>query len=200
MEKDRASLYRFLSIGFTYPEDNYSEIIEKAIELVNPSYSNLNKNGYKISGIRDLKKGLKELKSLKFEEWQGIYTSLFISNYPKTPLHPYESFYKEGIISGATADRVNELYQSCGLEIFDEREFPDYLIFELEFAAFLIENSEGCKPIIKEFFIDHLFSWIFNFFDDVIKYEQTPLFYRALSKIGETFLSKEKKNLEVLNE
>lgn len=200
MEKDRASLYRFLSIGFTYPEDNYSEIIEKAIELVNPSYSNLNKNGYKISGIRDLKKGLKELKSLKFEEWQGIYTSLFISNYPKTPLHPYESFYKEGIISGATADRVNELYQSCGLEIFDEREFPDYLIFELEFAAFLIENSEGCKPIIKEFFIDHLFSWIFNFFDDVIKYEQTPLFYRALSKIGETFLVKEKKNLEVLNE
>ncbi|WP_051904451.1 TorD/DmsD family molecular chaperone [Hippea jasoniae] len=200
MEKDRASLYRFLSIGFTYPEDNYSEIIEKAIELVNPSYSNLNKNGYKISGIRDLKKGLKELKSLKFEEWQGIYTSLFISNYPKTPLHPYESFYKEGIISGATADRVNELYQSCGLEIFDEREFPDYLIFELEFAAFLIENSEGCKPIIKEFFVDHLFSWIFNFFDDVIKYEQTPLFYRALSKIGETFLVKEKKNLEVLNE
>ncbi len=193
MKEDRIAMYRFLGIGFTYPEEKFEEIIQKSIDLVSKSYTNLNKNGYKLTGIKNLKRGLKELMELRFEEWQAEYTSLFIANYPKTPLHPYESFYKEGIVGGDISEMLDSIYKSCGLEIFDEREMPDYLVFELEFASFLIENDKTCKPLFEEFFFNHLFDWVPKFFEDVINFENSPLFYKALSEIGLTFLNKEKK-------
>jgi len=201
MEKDRAVMYRFLSIGFTYPEEEFREIITKSIKMVSESYTKLNKDGYKLKGIKNLKKGLKELSSLKFEEWQAEYTSLFIANFPKTPLHPYESFYKEGIVGGDISETLDTIYRSCGLEIFDKRELPDYIVFELEFAAFLIDNSKPCKPLFEEFFFNHLFEWATDFFEDVINFENSPLFYKSLGEIGITFLNKEKKILkEILYE
>jgi len=193
MKEDRIAMYRFLGIGFTYPEEKFEEIIQKSIDLVSKSYTNLNKEGYKLTGIKNLKRGLKELMDLKFEEWQAEYTSLFIANFPKTPLHPYESFYKEGIVGGDISEMLDNIYKSCGLEVFDEREVPDYLVFELEFASFLIGNDKTCKPLFEEFFFNHLFEWVPNFFEDVINFENSPLFYRALSEIGLTFLNKEKK-------
>ena len=193
MKEDRIAMYRFLGIGFTYPEEKFEEIIQKSIDLVSKSYTNLNKNGYKLTGIKNLRKGLKELMELRFEEWQAEYTSLFIANFPKTPLHPYESFYKEGIVGGDISEMLDSIYKSCGLEIFDEREMPDYLVFELEFASFLIENDKTCKPMFEEFFFNHLFDWVPKFFEDVINFENSPLFYKALSEIGLTFLNKEKK-------
>ncbi|AEA33471.1 TorD/DmsD family molecular chaperone [Hippea maritima] len=201
MKDDRIAMYRFLSICFTYPEENFSEVIQKAIQMIKQSYTNLNENGYKLTGIRNLKQGLKEMEKLSLHQWQGVYTGLFIANFPKTPFHPYESFYKDGLVGGEVSDQLNEVYKSCGLEIFDEREFPDYLPFELEFGAFLLENEEACKPAFAEFFFDHLFSWVFNFFDDLNKDKKVPLFYRSLSQIGTTFLTKEQKVLkELLNE
>ncbi len=201
MEKDRIALYKFLSIGFTYPEISFDEIMEKSIELVSKSYTNLNKKGYKLTGIKNLKKGLKELSSAGLGEWQGIYTSLFISNIPRTPLHPYESFYKEGLLVSESSDELNEIYSSCGVEIFDDKEFPDIVNFELEFASFIIENQSGCLPIFKVFFREHLFSWIFDFFNDVEQYKETPLFYLSLAQIGKNFLKKEQKIMEeILNE
>ncbi len=193
MREDRIAMYRFLGIGFTYPEDKFEEIIQKSIDLVSKSYTNLNKEGYKLTGIKNLKKGLKELTEMKFEEWQAAYTSLFIANFPKTPLHPYESFYKEGIVGGDISEMLDNIYKSCGLEVFDDREMPDYLVFELEFASFLIENDKTCKPLFEEFFFNHLFDWVPNFFEDVINFEGSPLFYKALSEIGLAFLNKEKK-------
>ena len=157
------------------------------------SYTALNKEGYKLTGIKNLKNGLKKLSSIPFEEWQAKYTSLFIANFPKTPLHPYESFYKEGIVGGEISDMLDNIYKSCGLEIFDDREMPDYIVFELEFAAFLVENDTSCKPLFEEFFFNHLFDWALNFFEDVINFNSSPLFYEALSEIGTTFINKEKK-------
>ncbi|WP_025209601.1 TorD/DmsD family molecular chaperone [Hippea sp. KM1] len=200
-KEDRIALYRFLGICFTYPQENFSEIIHKAIEMAKQPYRNLHDHGYKITGIRNLKHGLDELSKLTLNEWQGIYTGLFIANYPKTPLHPYESFYKDGLVGGEVSDQLNEIYKSCGLEIFDEREFPDYLTFELEFGAFLLENEENCKPIFAQFFFDHLFEWIFSFFDDLTNTKEAPLFYKSLAQIGNSFLTKEQKVLkELLNE
>ncbi len=193
MKEDRIALYRFLSIGFTYPEKDFSDIVQRGIELMSKSYTSLNKKGYKLTGIKNLRKGLKELSNMPFEDWQAKYTSLFIANFPTTPLHPYESFYKEGIVGGEISEMLDNIYKSCGLEIFDDREMPDYLVFELEFAAFLIENDESCKPLFEEFFFNHLFNWVPKFFEDVINFNNSPLFYEALSEIGITFLNREKK-------
>ncbi len=198
MREDRIALYRFLSIGFTYPEKRFEDVIKKSIEMVAPSYTNLKKEGYRLSGIKKLKSGLKELLQSGLDEWQAAYTSLFIANYPKTPLHPYESFYKEGVVGGDISEMMDRIYKSCGLEIFDEREFPDYIVFEFEFAAFLIEYEESCKPMFEEFFFNHLFEWVPNFLEDVINFGKTPLFYKALSEIGLTFLNHEKRVLKEL--
>ncbi len=198
MENDRAAMYKFLSIGFTYPDEGIGDILTKSIELISKHYTELNKNGYKLTGIKKLKKGLNELVNIKPEEWQGIYTSLFISNYPATPLHPYESFYKEGLLVSESSDEIAEIYKSCGVEIFDDKEFPDLINLELEFASFIVENGEGCLPVYRDFFMEHLFSWIFNFFDDVEKYENIPLFYLSLAHMGNLFLQKEKKIIEGL--
>ncbi len=201
MLEDRISMYKFLSIGFTYPQEGFDEILNKSVEFISNSYTNLNKNGYRISGIKNLKQSLKTLTDKKLDEWQGIYTSLFISGYPKTPLHPYESFYKEGLLVSESSDEIAQIYQDCGIEIFDEKEFPDFITFELEFASFIIENQQGCLPVFKEFFFEHLFTWIFDFFSDVQNYKETPVFYNSLAHIGEGFLKKEQKLLEgVINE
>ncbi len=198
MKEDRIALYKFLSIGFTYPDEGFEDVIIKSLNLISKPYTNLNKEGYRLSGIRKLKKGLKELSKSGLEEWQGIYTSLFISNYPQTPLHPYESFYKEGLLVSDSSDELAEIYKNCGVEIFDEKEFPDIINLELEFASFIIENQDGCLPVFKEFFTDHLFSWIFDFLNDTEQYEDTPLFYSSLARIGNLFLQKEKKIIEEL--
>ncbi len=193
MKENRIALYRFLSIGFTYPEKDFSDIIQKSIELMSKSYTALNKESYKLTGIKNLRKGLKELSNIPYEEWQAKYTSLFISNFPTTSLHPYESFYKQGIVGGEISEMLDNIYKSCGLEIFDDREMPDYLVFELEFAAFLIENEKSCKPLFEEFFFNHLFDWAPKFFEDVMNFSSSPLLYKALSEIGVTFINKEKK-------
>ena len=193
MKEDRAAMYKFLSIGFTYPQEGFSEILNKSVQLMSEHYTRLNKQGYRLSGIKKLKSGLKELSKLKTDNWQEIYTSLFVSNFPKTPLHPYESFYKEGLLVSESSDEIVEIYKDCGVEIFDDKEFPDLINLELEFASFIVENQEGCLPVYNEFFNNHLFSWIFDFFKDVEGYKKTPLFYSSLAKIGNLFLQKEKK-------
>lgn len=201
MKENRIALYKFLSIGFTYPNDGFKEILQKSVELISKAYTALNKDNYRITGIKNLKQGIKEITDMSLEEWQGIYTSLFISGFPKTPLHPYESFYKEGLLVSDSSNEVSEIYNNCGVEIFDNKEFPDFISLEMEFAAFIIENQEGCLPVFRAFFFDHLFSWVFNFFNDVINYKDAPLLYRSLSNIGSCFLKKEKNILRrVANE
>ncbi len=198
MIEDRITLYRFLGIAFTYPQEGFMEILKKSIELISSSYTNLNKHGYRITGIKHLKDSLKELENMKIDQWQGLYTTLFISGYPTTPLHPYESFYKEGLLVSQSSDELIDIYESCGVEIFDNKEFPDFISFEMEFASFIIENENGCKPVFRQFFFDHLFSWIFDFFDDTQKYKETHQFYKSITQIGDGFLKKEQKILEKL--
>ena len=198
MKENRIALYKFLSIGFTYPNDGFKDVLQKSVGLISEPYTKLNKNSYRITGIKNLKQGIKEITTMGLEEWQGIYTSLFISGFPKTPLHPYESFYKEGLLVSESSDEISETYGSCGIEIFDNKEFPDFISFELEFAAFIIENQEECLPVFQTFFFNHLFSWIFDFFDDVKNHKDTPLLYKSLSNIGSSFLRKEKNILRRL--
>ncbi len=198
MKEHRVAMYRFLSIGFTYPKEGFCEIMNRALEMVRESYSLLNSNGYKIVGIQNLKKGLKSLQNMEPEELEALYTSLFISNYPKVPLHPYESFYKGGLLVSEATDSIRELYEECGVEVFDDREFPDIISLELEFASFLVEHEISCKPVFDGFFNEHLFSWIFDFFKDLSSYSKTPLFYKALSSMGSTFLKREQKQIKRL--
>ncbi len=193
MEKDRAAIYKFLSIGFAYPEEGFDDILARSIALLSPHYTNLNEYGYRISGIKNIKKGLGELSSRGLNEWKAIYTSLFISNFPTTPLHPYESFYKEGLLVSDSSEQVARLYGDCGITIFDSKEFPDIINLELEFASFIIENRKGCLPVYKDFFENHLFTWIFDFFKDIEEYSETPLFYTSLAHMGTSFLKKEQK-------
>ncbi len=196
MKNDRIALYKFLSIAFTYPDEGFDQIMQKAVKLVSTHYRNLNKSGYKLSGIKGVKSALKELKQMSIHQWQGIYTSLFISNYPKTPLHPYESFYKDGLLISDSTDELREIYAECGVEVFNEKEFPDLVSLELEFASFIIENEKTCKPVFKSFFMEHLFAWMPKFFKDTYSYEGTHPFYKGIAQIGEKFLEKEKSVIE----
>ncbi len=196
MKEDRIAMYRFLSIAFTYPQEGFPQIMQQAIKLVSKHYRNLNKHGYRLSGIKTVKNALKELSNINIHKWQGIYTSLFISNYPKTPLHPYESFYREGLLISDSTEQVSRIYSECGVEVFSEKEFPDLISIELEFAGFLIEHQKTCMPVFERFFVEHLFAWVPSFFKDTINYEATHPFYRGIATIGERFLEKEKKVVE----
>ncbi|MFO0754704.1 MAG: molecular chaperone TorD family protein [Thermodesulfovibrionales bacterium] len=87
------------------------------------------------------------------EELQAEYTRLFINAYPSALCPPYESFYREGTVYGATSGDVEQVYLDNGLDYVFEGEPPDFLSVELDFLA--VTHDEAFLGRLKE--------WVFRF-------------------------------------
>jgi TorA maturation chaperone TorD len=123
---------------------------------------------------------LPELVEVGLEEWQGEYTRLFISGYPKTLCPPFESAYRQGGMGGSSAGDLEQLYRRVGLRSTDMP--ADFLGTMLECAAYLLDQgADRDEEIWSELWDEHLTRWVPRFARDLAEHSQLGL-YRALGR------------------
>jgi TorA maturation chaperone TorD len=139
------------------------------------------------------------------------YARLFVG--PGKHISPHESVHhkKEGVQSGQlwgelTAE-VKSIIESSGLEYKSEyKGLPDHISVELEFMQQVIlrEAQAGqadddktallCREHEKKFVDEHLFCWIPDFCEKVIKAAELS-FYREMARLTHRFIEFEKQEL-----
>ena len=123
---------------------------------------------------------LPELAETGLEEWQGEYTRLFISGYPKTLCPPFESAYRQGSMGGSAAGDLEQLYRRAGLQSTDMP--ADFLGTMLECAAYLLEQEAARdEDVWSELWDEHLSRWVPRFARDLAEHSRLGL-YRALGR------------------
>lgn len=129
---------------------------------------------------------LAELNTLPLERWQAEHTRLFVNGYPKTPCPPFESAYRQGNLGGSTTADLQGLYQRAGLHATEAP--ADYLGTQLEFAAYLLDASQGdtsadclVATLTAELWAEHLCRWLPRFAQDLHAQAELTL-YRALAE------------------
>jgi nitrate reductase assembly molybdenum cofactor insertion protein NarJ len=133
--------FRYFSLVFSYPtEDTLRQITE------------LSGNGNCAS-----MRSRQALCGVALEEIQAEYTRMFISAYPALICPPYESYYREGQVYGASSIEAREWYRTNGLDFMHEGEPPDHLSVELEFLALTGNRA----------FLQRLRQWIYKFSERV---------------------------------
>ena len=129
---------------------------------------------------------LPQLEELGLAEWQGEYTRLFITGYPKTLCPPFESAYRQRNMGGPVVTELEALYRRAGLRSTDMP--ADYLGTMLECAAHLLEQ-EGARDgeLWGDLWDGHLSRWVPQFARDLVEHSRLGL-YRALGgELGELF-------------
>ncbi len=203
----RSSIYGFLAA--VYRQELTSELLQQMKdhrfqEILSTLEIELN-NGF-------FKKPEKEL----LENLTVEYAYLFLG--PGKHISPHESVHhkKEGAQSGQlwgelTAE-VKRIIESSGLEY--KMEFtgmPDHISVELEFMQRVIlretqaweadddQTARLCLKNEKEFVDEHLFGWIPDFCEKVIKAAELP-FYREMAHLTHSFIEFEKQELNKLKD
>ncbi len=198
---ERAFLYRFLSLAFSYPtEEILSALISSFGDLERCLLSlNLNHNPQslreKISGA------LKDPKDI-----QGEYVALFETD-PKAPIR--ETSYeldKAGRRSAEMADLLG-FYRAFGLALSEGIE-PDSIVTELEFMSYLLQklyhlgeagDEEGIRitsEAVEKFLGGHLGRWYEVFCRSVVDSGVSSL-YSSLSRLLKDFLDMETEPIKV---
>ena len=144
------------------------------------------------------------------------YAYLFLG--PGKHISPHESVHhkKEGSQSGQlwgelTAE-VKRIIESSGLEYKSEfTGMPDHISVELEFMQHVVQRETQaweadddktallCLKNEKNFVDEHLFRWIPEFCEKVIKTAESP-FYREMARLTRSFIKFEKKELKRFEE
>jgi len=176
--EDKIIGYKLLSMAISYPEKEIAEAIDTGWLFTNLKevFNNLNnkKNLNLIDNLED------EYTSI--EDLQVIYTSIFDL---KIPL--YESHYV--VKSDKPEDRakfllsLEKLYLEEGVALAD-RDMPDYLPTELEFAHYL--SSEKKLEKLKYFENTHLKNWLPELNKKIEK--EDIKFYKNILKIIQNFV------------
>jgi TorA maturation chaperone TorD len=123
-----------------------------------------------------MRAGLHELSLLPLQQWQGEYTRLFVSGFPKTAAPPFESVYRHQAMHGPVVEQLHDLYRDAGLSI---GEMPaDYLGTQLEFAAHLAASDHPrAADWQARLWQNHLLKWLPRFIADLSQNSQL-LIYR----------------------
>jgi TorA maturation chaperone TorD len=144
------------------------------------------------------------------------YAYLFLG--PGKHISPHESVHhkKEGVQSGQlwgelTAE-VKRIIESSGLEYKSEfTGMPDHISVELEFMQHVVQREAQaweadddktallCLKNEKIFVDEHLFRWIPEFCEKVIKTAESP-FYREMARLTQSFIEFEKQELNKLED
>lgn len=116
--------------------------------------------------------------------------------------YPYESVYTsaERLIMQDARDQVLAEYRAKGLNTAQDLDLPeDHIAFELEFMAFLCQESNtaftaqepsgvlACLREEKKFLEHHLSNWVDRFCADIEKHADTD-FYKGLARITRGYL------------
>jgi TorA maturation chaperone TorD len=119
--------------------------------------------------------GVKELASTPLPQWQGEYTRLFISGYPKTAAPPFESAYRHQGMFGPVVGDLIALYRRAGLSA--ERMPADYLGVELECALYLAVSKQAeSYQLLQQLWCDHLLHWLPAFANDLLQQSRLMLY------------------------
>lgn len=155
------------------------------------------------NAVRQLIKFTDAIPSQNFDElWTKLaadYARLFLSIH-KTPPHPSESVYRDGVMMQFSRDEVLSTYWSFGIDKkTDFTEPEDHIAVELSFMMFLCEKAqqalqkgkvaEASKYLHSQqnFLEQHLLKWVPKLVDDIITAGRTP-FYKSLATLTREFL------------
>ena len=153
--------------------------------------------------VRQLVKFTNSIPSQNIDElWTKLaadYARLFLSIH-KTPAHPSESVYRDGVMMQFSRDEVLSTYWSFGIDKkTDFTEPEDHIAIELGFMMFLCEKAyqalkkgkttEASKYIQsqQDFLEQHLLKWVPKLVDDIIAAGRTQ-FYKSIALLTKEFL------------
>lgn len=155
------------------------------------------------NAVRQLVKFTDAIPSQSLDElWTKLaadYARLFLSIH-KTPPHPSESVYRDGVMMQFSRDEVLSTYWSFGIDKkTDFTEPEDHIAIELGFMMFLCEKAyqalkkgkttEASKYIQsqQDFLEQHLLKWVPKLVDDIIAAGRTQ-FYKSIALLTKEFL------------
>lgn len=113
-------------------------------------------------------------------------------------LVPYGSWYKSGYLMEKPLGDLRRDLAALGYEREQQvREPEDHAAALCEVMALLIQDESVSWQRQQKFFETHVGSWMGNFFKDLEKTENA-FFYKAVGRLGETFMKLEKTYLAML--
>jgi anaerobic sulfite reductase subunit A len=210
--ENREKLYRFLGGIYQKEVDRVLLMQMKAMTFPSEAEEPSLTEGYQM-----LKDYLDQIDERKAPDPEAAITDL-AADYAKIFLaagisqgsaaFPFESVYTspDRIIMQDAWETVRKRYESVGLIRNGEASglFEDHIALELEFMAFLCEESRrdpDCSDWLikqREFLRDHLLNWVPAFTADVKRYADTA-FYKGIANITEGFLRFDREILEGIN-
>jgi TorA maturation chaperone TorD len=203
----RSTIYGFLAA--IYRQEASADLLQ---HIKDPQFLGvLTKLGIELNNGFFKKPEKKLLEDLAVE-----YARLFLG--PGKHISPHESVHHKredaqwGQLWGEATVEVKKIIASSGLEYTSEYQgLPDHISVELEFMQQVIlreaqawEEEDDktallCREHEKKFVDEHLFCWIPDFCEKVIKAAELP-FYREMARLTRTFIEFEKEELNKLKE
>lgn len=197
MREDKAFLYRFLSLAFSYPDERMLAMLETNGENFEVAESNLELNCRTAEIINSIKESRRRLLDL-----QGEYNALFATSL-KAPCR--ETAYELDKSSQRAAELadIEGFYRAFGLSLDVPLE-PDSLVAELEFMSVLLQKqvyleeaneAEGvavCNDAYAKFLESHLGRWLDEFVSR-LKEATEEEYYRQFGSLLESFVHREQR-------
>lgn len=198
----RSVVYKLLSQGFMYPDEERRRLIREggwwqdlsgAISALDPVWRN------RLQGTEWEPLARRQMAS-EGEEPAVDYVYLFDLGNGRPPCPPYGGLYQDAVERPVVLWELAEFYRAFGLEPGRGRELPDHVSMELEFMYFLAfkeaqamaESEEpyltGYRWAQRDFLERHLAAWFPRFARQVEEKSGTP-FYTGLSRLTAEFLA-----------
>lgn len=187
----RASLYRLLSR--TYRKEADEAFIKKLSAMAFPGGGELDE------AFALLKSYLSAMGENALEELAVDYAGAFLAagKADGAAAIPVESLYgPERLFMQEAWEDAKACYARHGLGKLDGDMMEDHLAAELEFMAYLCENSPAAEQ--KDFLEKHLLSWLEAFCADLERFAKTD-FYKAFGRITLGYVRMERELLEAVN-
>ncbi len=124
---------------------------------------------------------------------------VLFSGLGRPELLPYASYYLTGFVQGRPLADLRQTLARLGVERVEGQSEPeDHAGIVLEIMAGLASGALGAGAgADREFFRDHLGSWVERFFTDLER-SSTAKFYASVGALGRTFVQIERRGFELL--
>jgi TorA maturation chaperone TorD len=195
MEAYRSFLYRFLSVAFSYPEEESLKRLEESLENLEEALQGL-EISYETASLKaDLRQARARLLDL-----QGEHNALFATTLKVPSSETAYELDKTARKAVELAD-VEGFYRAFGLNLAAPIE-PDSLVAELEFLSVLLqkqlyalnggdqEGVEVCREAVRKFLNDHLGRW-YDIFVSRLDEMAEEAYYRRLGALLKAYLDRE---------